>query len=75
MKVRDLYSRVETEKQSRLLLALSIIAPTILLVLVMLVAIYITQDALINKEKRQISVVSEAVAALAFWDEQSSIAD
>ena len=75
MKVKDLYSKAETEKQSRLLLALSIIAPTILLIFVMLVAIYITQDALINKEKRQISVVSEAVAVLAFWDEKSSIAE
>ena len=75
MKIRDLYSRVETEKQSRLLLALSIIAPTILLIFVMSVAIYITQNALSSKEKRQIGVVSEAVAALAFWDEKTSVAE
>ena len=75
MKIRDLYSRVETEKQSKLLLALSIIAPTILLIFVMSVAIYITQNALVSKERRQIGVVSEAVAALAFWDEKTSVAE
>ena len=75
MKIRDLYSKAETEKQSRWLLALSIIAPTILLIFVTSIAIYIASTAIHNKEKRQLDTISEAVAVLAFWDEETSVAE
>ncbi len=75
MKIRDLYSRVETEKKSKVLLALSIIAPTILLLFVMLVAIYSTKGNIETKEDRQLDVISEAVAAFAFWDESNGVAE
>ncbi len=75
MKIKDLYSKAETEKQSRLLLALSIIAPTILLIFVTSIAIYITSVAIHNKENRQLDTITEAVERLAFWDEESSVAE
>lgn len=75
MKIRDLYSRVETEKRSKLLLALSIIAPTILLVFVTLIAIYSANNTMEAKQQRQLDVVSEAVASCAYWDEKTGVAE
>ena len=73
MKIKDLYSRVETEKQSKMLLALSIIAPTILLIFVTTIAIIIAQKALDAKQNRQLDVVAESVSTLKFWDEKSPL--
>ena len=75
MKIKDLYSKAETEKQSRALLALSIIAPTILLIFVTVLAIYIANAAFNNKQNRQLDVVSSAVAVLAFWDDEKGVAE
>ena len=75
MKINDLYSRVETEKQSRLLLALSIIAPTILLLLVVLMAIFSARGSILTKQKRQLDVISDAVAMCAFWDDKTGVAE
>ena len=75
MKINDLYSRVETEKQSRRLLALSIIAPTILLLLVVLMAIFSSRGTILTKQAKQLDVISEAVSNFKFWDEKTGVAE
>jgi len=63
MKINDLYSRAETEKQSRRLLAISIIAPTILLIMVVVMAVFTATNAIKSKQTRQLDVLSETAAA------------
>ena len=75
MKINDLYSRVETEKQSRRLLALSIIAPTILLLLVVLMAIFSSRGTILAKQTKQLDVISDAVSNFKFWDEKTGVAE
>ena len=75
MKIKDTYGRVATERKSKQLLALSIIAPTILLVLLTLVTIYVTRGVFITKQNRQLDVIAEAVAKGAFWDEKTEVAE
>ena len=74
MKINDLYSRVETEKQSRRLLALSIIAPTILLLLVVLMAIFSARGTILTKQTKQLDVISDAVSKFKFWDDTRGVA-
>ncbi len=74
MKIKDTYGRVATERKSKQLLALSIIAPTILLVFLTLVTIYVTKGVFETKQNRQLDVVTEAVAASAFYDDTTGTA-
>ena len=69
MKINDLYSRAETEKQSRRLLAISIIAPTILLIMVVVMAVFTATNAIKSKQTRQLDVLSETAAAGRLWDQ------
>ena len=68
MRINDLYSRAETEKQSRRLLAISIIAPTILLIMVVVMAVFTATNAIKAKQTRQLEVISETAATARFWD-------
>ena len=74
MKIRDTYGRVATERKSKQLLALSIIVPTILLIFLTLVTIYVTKGVFNTKQTRQLDVIGEAVAACAFWDDNTGVA-
>ena len=72
MRINDLYSRAETEKQSRRLLAISIIAPTILLIMVVVMAVFTATNAIKAKQTRQLDVISETAAAGRLWDPDKS---
>ena len=74
MKIKDTYGKVATERKSKQLLALSIIAPTILLIFLTLVTIYVTKGVFETKQSRQLDVIGEAVAACAFWDDNTGVA-
>ncbi|MCR4874232.1 MAG: HAMP domain-containing histidine kinase [Clostridia bacterium] len=74
MKIKDTYGKVATERKSKQLLALSIIAPTILLIFLTLVTIYVTKGVFTTKQNRQLDVIGEAVAACAFLDDKTGVA-
>ena len=75
MKINDTYSRKETEKRSRILLALSIIAPTILLVILTILNVIVSTNTIKAKQERQLDTIAEAVRVLAFWDEETGVAE
>ena len=61
MRVRDLYTKAETEKQSMRLLSISIVVPSMLLVLVAVLSCYIASYTINLKIKEQLSVASHVV--------------
>lgn len=68
MKIKDLYTKAETEKKAKNLLGVSILIPGLLILFVIVISCFLSYSTIEDQSKEQIEVIATAVKNCAFLD-------